>query len=162
MNLPHKKPPQEQQLDEEAFHSKLKSVSATIVEKALTLYVILTDKETPAWVRGLILAALAYLINPFDAIPDVLPGIGLTDDLAVLALALERLSHYVTPKVEARVKKLMPKGLKGDNKKSKPETKTSEESQEQKKGKQDNAKKEEGHNRREDSQAPFIERFRIL
>lgn len=32
----------------------------------------------------LVVAGLAYLITPVDAIPDVLPGIGFVDDLTVL------------------------------------------------------------------------------
>ena len=100
-------------LDEEAFWRKLRSVPRGVVERALTLYVQLSSGDTPAWVRALVLAALAYLINPLDACPDVLPGIGLTDDLAVLALALERLSRYVTPEVEARAKQLVPRWLAG-------------------------------------------------
>jgi len=55
-----------------------------------------------------VLAALAYLINPCDAVPDALPAIGLTDDLAVMALALERATRYVTPAVRARAKLLAP------------------------------------------------------
>jgi len=81
------------------------------VEKALLLYVLLTARETPAWVRALVLAALAYLINPLDALPDALVGIGLTDDLAVLALALERVSRYVTPAVRERARELTPEWL---------------------------------------------------
>jgi uncharacterized membrane protein YkvA (DUF1232 family) len=33
----------------------------------------------------MILAALAYFVLPTDAIPDVLPAIGFTDDAAVIA-----------------------------------------------------------------------------
>jgi uncharacterized membrane protein YkvA (DUF1232 family) len=62
-------------------------------------------------VRALVLAALAYLINPLDALPDALVGIGLTDDLAVLALALERVSRYVTPAVRERARELTPEWL---------------------------------------------------
>jgi uncharacterized membrane protein YkvA (DUF1232 family) len=32
-----------------------------------------------------VVAALLYFVTPFDAIPDWLPGLGLVDDLAVLA-----------------------------------------------------------------------------
>ena len=33
-------------------------------------------------------AALAYLVAPFDAVPDLVPGAGLLDDAAVLAAAV--------------------------------------------------------------------------
>ena len=37
-----------------------------------------------------IIAALAYVANPFDLIPDVVPFLGFVDDAAVIAFALSR------------------------------------------------------------------------
>jgi uncharacterized membrane protein YkvA (DUF1232 family) len=99
-------------VDESSLRDKLLSASY-IVEKALLLYALLTVRDTPAWVRALVVAALAYLINPLDLMPDALVGIGFTDDLAVLALALERVSRYVTPAVRDRAKALAPEWLGG-------------------------------------------------
>ena len=59
-----------------------------VLEKALIMYYCLKDDDTPAKSKAVILGALAYFIIPFDAIPDVLPGVGYTDDLGVLAAAL--------------------------------------------------------------------------
>jgi uncharacterized membrane protein YkvA (DUF1232 family) len=39
----------------------------------------------------LVLAGLAYLLAPMDAIPDVLPGVGLIDDLTVLSFVFGQL-----------------------------------------------------------------------
>lgn len=36
-----------------------------------------------------VVAAVIYFLNPFDLIPDILPGIGLTDDLAILTLVFK-------------------------------------------------------------------------
>lgn len=83
------------------------NISAAIIEKALTLYVILTDKKTPAWARALVLVALVYLINPLDTIPDIVPVLGYTDDFSVMVLALERISRLITPPVKKRVEELM-------------------------------------------------------
>ena len=85
-----------------------RSVSATVIEKAIMLYVILTDRNTPAWARVLVLAALVYLINPWDAIPDNIPVVGYTDDVAVMAITLERLSSLITPDIKRRAKELLP------------------------------------------------------
>ncbi len=76
---------------DESFWEKL-AVSAIkagkeIVEKALVLYYCLQDDDTPAWARGTIMGALGYLILPTDAVPDILPGAGYADDLAVIAVA---------------------------------------------------------------------------
>jgi uncharacterized membrane protein YkvA (DUF1232 family) len=163
-------PRQPEELDEGAFGRKLRRVPGTIVEKALTLYVILTDGATPVWARALVLAAITYLINPFDAIPDALPGIGLADDLAVLALALERLSRFVTPGVEARVKELSPSWMSdasGDDESQpteKPEIKTKARTRRRskKKGGADAPNQEDKEDPDRRSRVPFIERFRIL
>jgi len=98
-------------VNETSLREKLLSVPSHIVEKALLLYALLTARDTPAWIRALVVAALAYLINPLDLVPDALVGIGLTDDLAVMALALERASRYVTPAVRERAKALAPEWL---------------------------------------------------
>lgn len=106
--------PAESGLSEDAFWKKLSKLparaSSRLIHQALILYCVLTDRSTPAWVRGLIVATLVYLINPFDAVPDALPGIGLADDAAAIALLLQRLAAYVTPTIEARASRLVPWG----------------------------------------------------
>lgn len=42
----------------------------------------------PWWVIAAIVFALLYVLNPIDLIPDIIPVLGLTDDVAVLALCL--------------------------------------------------------------------------
>lgn len=114
MRLPAPQAP----LDEAAFWEKLRSVPVEVVRRALTLYAIFADASTPAWARALVVAALVYLINPLDMLPDTLPGVGLVDDMAVLAFALERLSRFVTPAVRARAKRLTPSALGGGSRRA--------------------------------------------
>jgi uncharacterized membrane protein YkvA (DUF1232 family) len=47
-------------------------------------YVAGTYKKLPAITLMKIVAVLIYFISPFDFIPDVLPFVGFTDDLAVV------------------------------------------------------------------------------
>lgn len=47
-------------------------------------------------VRGILLAALAYFILPFDVIPDFLAVAGYTDDAAVIAMALRMIQGHIT------------------------------------------------------------------
>jgi len=46
------------------------------------------DPQTPAAAKGVLLGALAYFVLPTDAIPDILAGIGFTDDAAVIGAVL--------------------------------------------------------------------------
>lgn len=59
-----------------------------IVRLAREAYGYVTDPAVPKHYKILGLATLLYLINPFDAIPDVLPGVGYVDDAAALAAFL--------------------------------------------------------------------------
>src|SRR5690606_5785677 len=43
--------------------------------------------EVPWFTIATVVLALLYLLNPFDIIPDFVPGIGYVDDLSVLAIA---------------------------------------------------------------------------
>jgi uncharacterized membrane protein YkvA (DUF1232 family) len=59
-------------------------------------YYCASDPATPLRVRVTLYGALAYFILPIDALPDFLFGIGFTDDLAVLALALRVVAGAIT------------------------------------------------------------------
>jgi uncharacterized membrane protein YkvA (DUF1232 family) len=66
-------------------------------EDLLTVYYCALDRGTPTYVRVALFAALAYFIDPFDVIPDVLPIIGLSDDAAVLAGAIKLVWDNIKP-----------------------------------------------------------------
>lgn len=76
-----------------------------VIYRALQLYYAAQRPETPAWAKGVIYAALAYFVNPLDAVPDALPG-GFADDLGVLAGAVAAVAIHITPEVnrQARAK----------------------------------------------------------
>lgn len=82
-----------------AFWRKLRAVAAHIpfAEDALAAYYCSLDRATPLRVRGSILAALVYFVTPADAVPDILPALGFTDDAAVLAATLQLIAAYVLP-----------------------------------------------------------------
>ncbi len=52
----------------------------------------LRNDKVPAWRKGIAYAALAYVIFPFDAIPDLAPLAGWLDDMGIASLALVFLS----------------------------------------------------------------------
>ncbi|MFD2262215.1 YkvA family protein [Lacibacterium aquatile] len=53
------------------------------------------DPKTPRRVRWILYGALAYFLLPTDAVPDILAGLGFTDDAAVLIAALKSVAGSV-------------------------------------------------------------------
>jgi len=84
-----------------------RQAGCTVIRSAITLYVLLRESSAPLWVKGSILAALAYFICPLDAIPDFLPG-GFLDDLAAMTLLLGQLRVFVDGTVQKRIDQLIP------------------------------------------------------
>jgi len=82
-----------------SFWRKLRRVAASIpfAEDLLAAYYCAFDRDTPLPVKATLVGALAYFILPVDAIPDVLPVIGFTDDAAVLAAAINLVATHITP-----------------------------------------------------------------
>ncbi len=60
---------------------------------------LLKDSRVPMEDKAILFAALAYLLNPADFVPDVIPFFGLVDDLYLVALALLRLLNHVDEEV---------------------------------------------------------------
>jgi uncharacterized membrane protein YkvA (DUF1232 family) len=77
---------------------KLKRVLKHVpfAEDLLAAYYCALDRRTPFYVRATLLGALAYFVLPFDAIPDMIAGLGYTDDAAVLYAALRLVASSIT------------------------------------------------------------------
>ena len=73
-----------------------------VVERALTLYYAAQAPETPAWAKTVIYGALGYFISVVDAIPDLTPAVGYSDDLGVLVAALATVAAHITPAIKQR------------------------------------------------------------
>jgi uncharacterized membrane protein YkvA (DUF1232 family) len=81
-----------------------RAAGRTVVERALRLYYASQDPATPTWARRAIYAGLAYFILPFDVVPDLLPGVGYTDDAATLLLTLTAVSAWVSRDIKERAR----------------------------------------------------------
>ena len=57
------------------------------------------DKRVPAKQKLLVTGVIAYLIMPFDIIPDFIPIIGYVDDLVLVVLGLNLILNEVDPKL---------------------------------------------------------------
>lgn len=77
------------------FWSKTKLLGKKVLTPALKLYYAAQDKDTPSWAKAVIYGALGYFIFPVDAIPDMLPVVGYTDDITVLISALTVVAAHV-------------------------------------------------------------------
>jgi uncharacterized membrane protein YkvA (DUF1232 family) len=77
-----------------------KGAGRQAVEKALWLFYAVQSPSTPKWARRVIYGALGYFVFPLDAIPDLAPLVGYTDDLTVMAAALATVAVYITDDVK--------------------------------------------------------------
>ncbi len=91
---------------EQGLWPKLKRVLARLpfAEDLVAAYYCATDSATPLKARAALMGALVYFISPFDAIPDVIVGLGYTDDASVLMGVLALMSAYLKPHHRSRAK----------------------------------------------------------
>jgi uncharacterized membrane protein YkvA (DUF1232 family) len=84
---------------EERFWKKLKRVIPKVpfAEDLVAAYYCAVDPETPAYVRAVLLGAIAYFVLPVDMVPDFLAGLGFTDDASVLAAAVAAVGRHLQP-----------------------------------------------------------------
>ncbi len=91
---------------EKAFFSKLPRTARKLgragLRQALRLYYVLKRKDLPGKTRVMIYGALGYFILPADILPDVLPILGFTDDLGLLAAVFMAASQYMDEDVNAK------------------------------------------------------------
>jgi uncharacterized membrane protein YkvA (DUF1232 family) len=78
--------------------------TGAIVSTLGKLLSALDNPATPAPLKALIIGAIGYIILPIDLIPDMLPVVGYTDDLASAAgvvLAVAAYSDFDLKKLDA-------------------------------------------------------------
>jgi uncharacterized membrane protein YkvA (DUF1232 family) len=72
------------------------------------------DAGTPLRVKGILLAALAYFILPLDIVPDLILGLGFTDDMTVLITALGLIKNHMRPEHYERAEATIDRLRRGD------------------------------------------------
>ena len=96
-------------LDKDKLFKKLqkfaREMGVRAVYSSLLLFYTYQQKETPGWARKIVLGAIAYLINPFDVIPDLTPLVGYSDDLGILGFALVTIPGYINMEVKINARK---------------------------------------------------------
>ena len=93
---------------EEKFWDKLKKFAkkagSSVVYTALLLFYTLKKPEVPKKAKATIIGALGYFILPVDLIPDFAIGLGFTDDLGALGLALIQVAMYIDEDIKKEAK----------------------------------------------------------
>ena len=96
-------------LDENIIIKILIKAGRTIAKPALEVLEMALDPYTPAKARISLMAALAYLIMPFDLFPDFMPLVWFSDDFVALTAVLSIWSKYMTPSIRIRAEKKLNK-----------------------------------------------------
>jgi uncharacterized membrane protein YkvA (DUF1232 family) len=98
------------------FWRKAKSVASRIpfAEDLVAAYYCAFDRDTPRHVQATLLGALAYFILPFDVVPDMLLGLGFTDDMAVLAGVVRLMAAYIKPEHREAARAALDRGMSGE------------------------------------------------
>jgi uncharacterized membrane protein YkvA (DUF1232 family) len=81
------------------FWPKIRKVATKVpfAADALSVWWCARDPDTPKAAKGMMLAALAYFVLPTDVIPDILAGVGFTDDAAVFAALIAVVGKHLKP-----------------------------------------------------------------
>lgn len=98
------------------FWPKLTKVLASVpfAGEVVAAYYCAFDSATPLRVKGILLAALAYFIMPFDLIPDVLLGVGFTDDMTVIITAIGLIRNHMKPEHRNRARETLQRLREGE------------------------------------------------
>jgi len=95
-------------INKEKFWSKVtrfaKKAGASVIYAALILYYTFQKPGLPKKTKTTIIGAIAYFILPVDFVPDILVGIGFTDDLLALSYAISQVIAHIDDSVKAQAK----------------------------------------------------------
>jgi uncharacterized membrane protein YkvA (DUF1232 family) len=70
-----------------------------IIRQARLAWRLMFDPRVPLWVKTIVPASLIYLITPIDIVPDVIPGLGQLDDLAVIIIGVRLFIDLCPPEI---------------------------------------------------------------
>ena len=89
--------------DEQALRRKFwrqlkrEAASLPFVEALLTAHYCAFDRQTPLYVKGILVGAIVYFVAPDRFVPKYASLIGLADAAAVLAAAFKVVSSHIKP-----------------------------------------------------------------
>jgi len=88
-------------LSSSARYLRLARLVVKLPTYARIVWGLMRDPRTPIGLKGMLAAALAYVVFPVDLVPDAVPILGQADDLTVLLLVLDLFIQNAPPEVRA-------------------------------------------------------------
>jgi uncharacterized membrane protein YkvA (DUF1232 family) len=97
------------------FWRKLKREAASLpyAEELLTAHYCAFDRQTPLFVKSILVGAIVYFVVPDRFIPKYVSLIGLADDAAVLAAAFKAVSSHIKPAHREAARRMLAR-MRGD------------------------------------------------
>lgn len=89
------------------IRSFAKRLGGAGLEATLIAWSLVNDPEVDARAKAIVVSALVYLGVPTDAVPDIIPIAGLTDDIAVLLAAVVTVAWAIRPHHQAFARERM-------------------------------------------------------
>ena len=89
----------------------MKNLSEKIKMSVSALYLALTKKETPLWIKIVVIVTVIYILSPVDAIPDV-PFLGYLDDITLLSLMIYILNKGIPSDIMQRCREEVERRIK--------------------------------------------------
>lgn len=94
--------------DEKTFWRKMKNsvkkAGEEIAVMGIKSWLAMADSKTSVRHKAILGGALAYFVLPTDMVPDVLAGVGFTDDMAALTLAANSVGNAITDEHEEQAR----------------------------------------------------------
>ncbi len=82
-----------------------KKAGVKVVYGVLLLYYVAIDPNTSTADKAKIYGAIGYFILPLDLVPDAIPMVGYTDDLAAITWALKAVWDNITPDIHSKARR---------------------------------------------------------
>ena len=79
---------------------RLMLIWAVIRGDALRLWRATQHPQSPVWLKPALVAMVIYVVSPIDLIPDLIPILGVVDDLVLIPLAI----RFVLSRLPAQVR----------------------------------------------------------
>ncbi|WP_162063819.1 YkvA family protein [Vibrio taketomensis] len=94
--------------DEKTFWHKMKTSAKRAGEELAVMgiksWLAVADSNTSVRHKAVLGGALAYFVLPTDMVPDVMAGVGFTDDMAALTLAANSVGNAITDEHEQQAR----------------------------------------------------------